>query len=207
MLVRAVRLGTIALLLLGLVSFRMSSADKTDFRRATWGMSRTEVILSEDELPFWDSFDSNGDGVLRFGRWTDGHPLVEHLISLGMGPVALEVSYYFFDGRLVLGELHPIPVTPWSGDFTYGGFYDAVTSWLTRQYGPGQNLDIWRNGPQDGELDALVYIGELTRVTGWTLERSSLLLIQAIDERTQRIQTVISFVDKNFATQWLAGTQ
>lgn len=171
-----------------------------DFRRVSWGMSRAEVILSEDKLPLHDDFNEQ-EGALLYGRWTEGEPILDHLADNGIDFVLMEIIYRFYPrNRLSGAEMHLVHALPTHTDFDYTTFYQEVSSWLEGQYGKGQYQEIWEDGPKEGNHIAYIYLGELTRVTIWRTDRTGIVLIQKLVEAygNKQIETHVIYVDRAF---------
>src|SRR5690625_2465382 len=189
----------VGLFLLVVCSFPTLADDTPpyDFRNTIWGMSRSEVILSEDQLPIYDQF-RGGEGVLRYGRWTDGEPLLDHLSANGIRNVIMEVEYNFDEDLLVAAEVQLQYVLIRQDPEAYAEFFTQISVWLESQYGEGEYVELWKGEPQEGNQITYIYLGELTRMTIWTTDRTAILLTQEPDEQhgATYIRTGIVYVDR-----------
>lgn len=160
-----------------------------DFKNARWGMSKTEVILSEQDLPAGEE-----DNILYYRPdfFTDSFLL--ELQDAGLS-VFEDARYYFDGGVLVGGERTFHPVIMNDPKFDYDALFGYLVDILNSQYGHGELEEIWATGSREGEVNQLVYAGELIRTAKWSTETTQITLTQ---QRGNHYGTIVIKTTLNF---------
>lgn len=160
-----------------------------DFKNARWGMSKTEVILSEQDLPAGEE-----DNILYYRPdfFTDSFLLELQDARLS---VFEDARYYFDGGVLVGGERTFHPVIMNDPKFDYNALFGYLVDILNSQYGHGELEEIWATGSREGEVNQLVYAGELIRTAKWSTETTQITLTQQRGNHydTVIIQTILKY--------------
>src|SRR5690554_6162335 len=114
-----------------------------DFKNARWGMSKTEVILSEQDLPAGEE-----DNILYYRPdfFTDSFLLELQDARLS---VFEDARYYFDGGVLVGGERTFHPVIMNDPKFDYNALFGYLVDILNSQYGHGELEEIWATGSRE----------------------------------------------------------
>ena len=160
-----------------------------DFKNARWGMSKTEVILSEQDLPAGEE-----DNILYYRPdfFTDSFLLELQDARLS---VFEDARYYFDGGVLVGGERTFHPVIMNDPKFDYGALFGYLFDLLNTQYDKGELQEIWLTEPRAGEINQLVYAGELTKIAMWFTETTQITLTQ---RRADHYGTIIVKTTLNY---------
>lgn len=129
----------------------ITSGEAADFRKARWGMTKAEVIATEETEP-----QSEGNHCYLFNDTVLGRAMCVH--------------YCFVKNQLVLAryELADKELI----DRKYIKHYESFQSALKRKYGaPVKETDTWRNGAyfrdDKSQWGTAVSTGKLTRRSTW----------------------------------------
>lgn len=160
-----------------------------DFKNARWGMSKTDVILSEHGLPVGET-----DDQLYYRPDFFSDPFLLELKAVGLA-VMEETRYDFKDGMLERAErmFHPVIIN--DPRFDYNALFGYLVDILNSQYGHGELEEIWATGSREGEVNQLVYAGELIRTAKWSTETTQITLTQQRGNHydTVIIQTILKY--------------
>lgn len=172
-----------------------------DFRKATWGMSRLDIILAEDKLPNWDDLRGQVRQLgYRFTSLDGDQPLIAYLKENDIEWAIADVQYELVDDKLTSVEVTVSPPLINDANFDYLRLYDVLSLWIEEQYGEGIYTEHWKHGPKVGNMLAYIYVGELSRVTSWYRGRSIIILRQFADVHlgTEIIRTRVEFADWDY---------
>jgi hypothetical protein len=140
---------------------------KRDFRKATWGMPRSEVVLTEADDPA-----SEDDSALIYSRKVAGMNTL--------------IGYLFVEDKLVKAKymFHQ----QHSGFDQYITDYDNLKRALEKKYGkPHKERDIWSNDLYTNipaEWGKAVSLGYLTRLSYWSIKNTEITLtLKGKDEK------------------------
>lgn len=160
-----------------------------DFKNANWGMSQTDVILSEQDLPAGEE-----DGVLYYRPDFFTDPFLLKLQDEKLS-VFEDVRYHFKRGVLISGERIFQPVLINDPKFDYDSLFVYLFDLLNNQNGQGESEEIWASEPRTGGLNQLVYSGELIRKGTWATDTSQITLMQ---RRSDHYGTIIIKTSLNY---------
>ncbi len=166
-----------------------SNDSLADFKNAKWGMSQTDVILSEKDLP------TGEEGNILYYRpdfFTD--PFLLELQDEKLS-VFEDARYYFSRGLLVGGERIFQPVIMNDSKFDYDSLFNYLSNLLNNQHGEGESEEVWASQPRTGGLNQLVYSGELTRKVTWFTQMTQITLVQ---QRSDYYGTIIIKTTLNY---------
>lgn len=144
---------------------------KYDFRKTSWGMSRDEVLLSEDMLPTEDnSLSLSYHGIVE-GELKN---YLDHVLTYE------DINYRFQQGLLVSAEHYIKPLLSSEPDYDHQKLYQKVSSYLESQYGPGVYKEIWLDGAKEKKTN-LIFSGKLIPITAWLTDRTGIILSQSVE--------------------------
>jgi hypothetical protein len=132
---------------------------KRDFRKASWGMPRSEVVLTEADDPT-----SQDDSALIYSRKVAG--------------MSALIGYLFVDDKLVKGKYM---FRQQHSEFSqYITDYDTLKKAMEKKYGKAQkSRDIWSNDLYTNipaEWGKAVSLGYLTRLSYWSTKTTEITL-------------------------------
>jgi len=154
----------LALYLIGLTllaaCFTDAKADsniiENDFRKTRWGMTRAEVLASEDKAP-----ESDEEKVVGFPP--------EQLVSCKAQPF-----YYFVENTLVRAGY--LIIEKHSEANLYLSDFESISEALQSKYGkPKDSGDRWRTTHPSGDRGLALITGELTRTEIWETDRMTII--------------------------------
>lgn len=182
-----------------LLIFSLVAFAEYDFRNTFWGMTKEEVILSEDLLPVKDKED-----ILGY-RYTLSGEMAEKLTDKY---VVEEICYSFFDNMLVSVEQEIVPALGTLPDYDHEALYNELVLYFTEKYGEGNLIEWWASGaPKAGKRNNLLYLGELEVITIWQTEKTAILFGQARAKTLlgTQIKTSVFYIAKTPDTQHIVN--
>lgn len=138
-----------------LLSIYMMAQDKYDFRKTKWGMTKQEVMKSED-----GAVESNGDLIIF-----DSISNIPVIVIYQFSNNKLASAGYVFQGKHINNDL-------FLEDF------DKINGILIEKYGkPNKDLKIWSSESKirNDNLGFSVSVGALSFRTAWFLPRTGIV--------------------------------
>lgn len=127
------------------------------FKNVKWNMSKTEVILLEPDLPLGET---DEELYYRPDFFSDTFLLKLQDENLS---VFEERKYCFDSGDLERIERLFHPVIMNNPRFDYAALFLYFADMLDAQYGSGVYEEMWKTEHMEGNINHLVYAGELVR--------------------------------------------
>jgi hypothetical protein len=169
----------LALVLGGCHSRRDAPTGPFDFRHTRWGMSRAEVLASEDDDPIY----SSNNRLLYATSVIDKRVMLEYHLG----------NDQLYRTRYVLSESHVV-------DNKYVADYRDIQSVLTAKYGkPKKQENIWKKGVAkraDLQPGVQVAIGNLSMVSSW--ETPDVLIVARLSGKDFKINCDVTYTSKAF---------
>lgn len=162
----------LSFILLVVTSTANAEDTQFDFKNARWDMTKTDVIVSEINLPAGET-----DEQLYYRPDFFYDPFLIELKESGLS-VMEETRYDFSNGLLKQAEQNFHPVIMNDPKFDYDGLFGYFFNLLNTQHEQGELEETWATEPRTGEINQLVYAGELTRIATWFTETTQITLTQ-----------------------------